>query len=429
MKRKISIWLGLVWAIVFLVGCGSNQKNIQTVVESYFDSLTSGNFDDTQQYLNEKYDYTENDYLDINDIEILKKYYAMFNVEYISAEINNDTAVAKLSITHPDIQELLAAKIGAFSFGMADNAMEKAFEEKLDDSDLSILTDDAYLTLKKKQKNWEIITDANFTFLLFCGKTGEFDTTVVTENEKKLEETEAYIKENVQLVDYTVKECEGYQGTVPGIKDISIKNNGDKTIDSLEIVLDFVDEKGTIVFTQELSILGISDDSIKPGYSWKMKDDEFYEIEGLPDSVNINRVKVSIGEVTFAENSDISEEIEDTKSEEDKYIENYVSLENYKVSMCNGYLGTVPGLSNLSLKNNGNKNIKELTVTVYFQDAQGKNIAENSFLVIGGIFGGDTLKANYSWKMNENEFYEIENLADEVNISRYSVKVTGIAFE
>lgn len=72
MKRKISIWLGLVWAIVFLVGCGSNQKNIQTVVESYFDSLTSGNFDDTQQYLNEKYDYTENDYLDINDIEILK---------------------------------------------------------------------------------------------------------------------------------------------------------------------------------------------------------------------------------------------------------------------------------------------------------------------------------------------------------------------
>ena len=160
-----------------------------------------------------------------------------------------------------------------------------------------------------------------------------------------------------------------------------------------------------------------------------MKDDEFYEIEGLPDSVNINRVKVSIGEVTFAENSDISEEIEDTKSEEDKYIENYVSLENYKVSMCNGYLGTVPGLSNLSLKNNGNKNIKELTVTVYFQDALGKNIAENSFLVIGGIFGGDTLKANYSWKMNENEFYEIENLADEVNISRYSVKVTGIAFE
>ena len=68
-------------------------------------------------------------------------------------------------------------------------------------------------------------------------------------------------------------------------------------------------------------------------------------------------------------------------------------------------------------------------VTVYFQDESGKNIAEDSFLIIGGFWGGDTLKANYSWKMENDKFFEFKNLASEVDISRNSIKITEIKFE
>lgn len=50
-------------------------------------------------------------------------------------------------------------------------------------------------------------------------------------------------------------------------------------------------------------------------------------------------------------------------------------------------------------------------------------------MTLGELWGGDTLKANYSWKMESNSYYEFENLADEVDISRNSVVITSIRFE
>ena len=82
-----------------------------------------------------------------------------------------------------------------------------------------------------------------------------------------------------------------------------------------------------------------------------------------------------------------------------------------------------------SIKNNGEKNISELIITVYFQDNEGKDIAEDSFQLIGGLWGGDTLKANYSWKMETDKFYPIENLSDEVDITKNRVEITDISFE
>ena len=115
-------------------------------------------------------------------------------------------------------------------------------------------------------------------------------------------------------------------------------------------------------------------------------------------------------------------------AENKEYIDNYLEI-SAKVGMNSGYNGTVPGISDISIKNHGNKNIIELTVTVYFQDNSGKNIAEDSFMVIGGLWGGDTLKANYSWKMEDDKFYEFEHLADEVDINRNYIEISSITFE
>lgn len=138
----------------------------------------------------------------------------------------------------------------------------------------------------------------------------------------------------------------------------------------------------------------------------------------------MNRVIVSI---TDAELSDVK--VPSQKTSEEEYIEQNVEIAGYYIGMQSGYRGKEPGISDISIKNNGDKDIAQLTITVYFQDENGKDIAEDSFMIIGGLFGGDTLKANYSWKMEKNKYYEFKNLADEVDISRNSVKVTEIKFE
>lgn len=114
---------------------------------------------------------------------------------------------------------------------------------------------------------------------------------------------------------------------------------------------------------------------------------------------------------------------------EDEYIAQSLELTSAEVKMCEGYSGREPGLVDVSIKNNGDRNISELTITAFFQDENGNDIAEDSFMVIGGYFGGNTLKANYSWKMASDEFYEVENLSDEVDINRCRIEITDITFE
>ena len=47
-----------------------------------------------------------------------------------------------------------------------------------------------------------------------------------------------------------------------------------------------------------------------------------------------------------------------------------------------------------------------------------------SYAIVKGF-----LKANYSWKMENDKFFEFKNLASEVDISRNSIKITEIKFE
>lgn len=232
-----------------------------------------------------------------------------------------------------------------------------------------------------------------------------------------------YIENYVQLVDYTVDECSGYNGKVPGLYDVSIRNSGNMEIGNVKILLQFLSPLGEVIDSKEVTVLNIFDGRIKPGYSWKMESDEFFELEDLNDGVDLDRVRATIASVELTQ-----PDREDQKTEEELYIEENLVLLDYKVGMCDSYQGKLPGLYDVSLKNNGNRDIDTVTVTVYFQDEEGRNIAENSFTVIGNIWSPDELKANYSWAMEDNKFYEIKNLADEVDISRYTVEITSIEF-
>lgn len=151
------------------------------------------------------------------------------------------------------------------------------------------------------------------------------------------------------------------------------------------------------------------------------------ENEKLKQSIDFANDLVGITE----EENESDTPINNTTKSDDKveYIRNFLSLESANVKICEGYSGKEAGIENISIKNNGNKSIEKLTVTVYFQDENGKDIAEDSFLVIGDRYENTgILKANYSWKMETNKYYAMKNLSDEIDITRNRVEISEIEF-
>lgn len=403
----------------------NDKNNIESLVNDFFEELQSGNLDNTQQYLVEEYDYVKNNPFGLSMKENIEKLLEHYEFSLMDLTVNDESnaAFVNIEVSHPNQTELLEAGIANFSFN-DENCIENGFMNKLGGSDIENVVTSGSLNLAKVDGEWKIKVDDLFTSCIFYGLSEETSFEKMVENEKRQAEEDLYIKEMIDLVDYRIGMMEGYSGKVPGINNISIKNNGDKQIDSLTLGIDFLDESGNVLLSKEITILGIFDNPIFPGYSWKMEKDKFFEIENIPEDTDLNRVVVSINEAQLSD-----AEISIHRTPEEEYIDQYIEVTNYYVGMQTGYRGKEPGISDVSIKNNGDKNISELTLTVYFQDANGKNIAEDSFMFIGGYWGGDTLKANYSWKMESNRYYEFKNLADEVDISRNNVKVTEIKFE
>lgn len=406
-----------------------NMQNEKSTVEGrindFFANLQNGNWEKTQEYLTEKYDYLDRNPFGLSTENNLKKLFEHYSFTLVDSTVNDekDAAFINIDVKHPKQIQLLDAGIANFNYD-EENSIENGFMNKLDDSDLEYEITSGSLNLVMVNGEWRIEVDSFFDSCIFYGLSEETSFDKLAENKKKRAEEESYIREMIDLVDYRIGMMEGYSGKVPGINNISIKNNGDKQIDSLALELDFFDENGAGLFSREITVLGILDDPILSGYSWKMEKDRFFEIENLPSDADLDLVAVSINDVQLSDSK-----IAVQKTPEEEYIDQYIEITNYHVGMKSGYRGKEPGISDVSIKNNGDKNINELTITVYFQDENGKNIAEDSFMFIGGFWGGDTLKANYSWKMENNKYYEFSNLADEVDISRNTVKVTEIKFD
>lgn len=99
---------------------------------------------------------------------------------------------------------------------------------------------------------------------------------------------------------------------------------------------------------------------------------------------------------------------------EKEYAENLVEIVNLETKWHEDILygDKVAGYT-FELKNKGNKDIKYLTVTIYFKDKSGNNIAEASLTPINpsGIFDNEPLKANYSWKMDTGTYYQAKDVS------------------
>lgn len=403
----------------------SEKEEIENVVNDFLANLQQGNLEATQGYLTEKYDYLDHNPFGLSSESNLGKLFEKYQYTLVDSTVNDekDTAFIDVDVRHPKQNQLLDAGIANFNLNDEDS-IENGFMNKLDDSDLEYEVTGGSLNLVMVNGEWRIEVDSFFDSCIFYGLSEESSFEKMAENKKKRAEEELYIKEMIELIDYRIEIMDGYSGKVPGISNISIKNNGEKQIDSLVLDIIFPDENGDTKLSKEITILGMFDNPISAGYSWKMEKDKFFEIENLPDDIDLDN---AIATVKSAQLSEVKETAKNSPEEE--YIEQFIEITNYHVGMQSGFGGKEPGLSDVSIKNNGERDIAELVITIYFQDEDGKNIAEDSFMLIGGLWGGDTLKANYSWKMDGGGYYEFKYLADEVELSRNTAKVTEIKFE
>ena len=83
------------------------------------------------------------------------------------------------------------------------------------------------------------------------------------------------------------------------------------------------------------------------------------------------------------------------------------------------------------LKNNGNKELKRVQLTVYFKDNSGNIIHEDYFTPISEYSWNDnskSLKPNRIWQMESGHYYKADNVPSEWKEGSAEIKVTDIEF-
>lgn len=132
------------------------------------------------------------------------------------------------------------------------------------------------------------------------------------------------------------------------------------------------------------------------------------------------------------------EAIKETKQEihnieeKQKYL-SHVILYDLKAKYFETYLEKkIPGVE-FKVKNEGDRALKEVQVTVYFKDAKGTVIAEKEYhpvLVTKYSYSGDNkpLKPNYIWQMERGKFYKADSVPTEWKEGAVSANITNIEF-
>ncbi len=118
--------------------------------------------------------------------------------------------------------------------------------------------------------------------------------------------------------------------------------------------------------------------------------------------------------------------------EKQAYVAN-VELYDFKARYYDSYLERrIPGVE-FKLRNKGNRSLRKVEVTIYFQDGSGAVIAEqkyNPVLVTKYSFGGDNkpLRPNYIWQLERGKFYQAKSVPTEWKEGAAKAQVTDIEF-
>jgi hypothetical protein len=112
------------------------------------------------------------------------------------------------------------------------------------------------------------------------------------------------------------------------------------------------------------------------------------------------------------------------------YIANSMAISDLKAGMHDSVLdGKVPGVE-FRVKNNGDRPLKKVEVTVYFKDKDGKTIYEQKYTPIShsNMDGDKVLKTNYIWQLEKGKFYTAKSVPSEWAAGVVDAKITAIEF-
>ena len=115
------------------------------------------------------------------------------------------------------------------------------------------------------------------------------------------------------------------------------------------------------------------------------------------------------------------------------YITEHLELYDVSAKYTESVIdGRVPGVL-FKVRNNGERSLDKVEVTVYFKDASGNVIAEEDYLpvlVTEYSFFGDNkpLKAGYVWQMEQGKFYAAKSVPSEWDEGNIAATITDIRF-
>ena len=85
------------------------------------------------------------------------------------------------------------------------------------------------------------------------------------------------------------------------------------------------------------------------------------------------------------------------------------------------------GIEKLKIKNNGNKDIDALEITVCFLDKNGKVVHSTSTNAFGSLDTG--MKSYQAWEMEEDLYLQLENVPRDINVSEYAIVISNVRFK
>lgn len=173
---------------------------------------------------------------------------------------------------------------------------------------------------------------------------------------------------------------------------------------------------GVIIIVLIVAIVLLVNDRMKKEEAERQVEEARQQLNEALD--NLHNIKPNSNTTT---NNGITN-TEPKKNEIQDYINNYFVLESASVEKTKDTRDRM-ALKNVKVKNNGEKTINNFKITVYFQDEQGKDIAEDYVSIT------ETIKPNYSWQLEKNTYYPLDNIPDEASQDRTRIAVTEVEFE
>ena len=326
--------------LLIIVKCQSGPGPEQ-VLSNYLTASITGKHDEAYQYISSK-----DQLIKSFDQYIREKNSAEFDLsEYlgkrtsfkiVSLDVSGNTGIAEVDISMPDTDQILGDLIGlAFSKAFSEDEMTSEdlgniINEKYSDSDIPITTNKENFNLVNEEDGWKVFLNLEVEELLKKAdrikenkelydamdlytealkldpdnETAKAQMKFVQDEIKIYEEKQGYIAQ-IELYDFEARFINTYSDErVPAVR-FKLKNNGNRTLNKVEVTVYFKDEDGTIIFEEDFNPVLVSEYSftdnnpLKPNYIWQPGKGQYYTVEKVPDEWQTGSAIAKITDIEF----------------------------------------------------------------------------------------------------------------------------------